>query len=80
MTRLIAALLRAEARAAVDRAATRDAILKWGEQVAQRLHAEAEVRRLVRQVELLQLDVDIATAYAEGLEREMADLLPGGES
>jgi hypothetical protein len=35
------------------------------------MRADDEVRRLTRQVELLQLDVDIVTAYAAGLEQEL---------
>jgi hypothetical protein len=64
-------LARAELAAARDRVIAREALIKWTEQQLARLRADDEVRRLTRQVELLQLDVDIVTAYAAGLEQEL---------
>jgi excisionase family DNA binding protein len=54
-----------------DRVLAREALIKWTEEQFARMRADDEVRRLTRQVELLQLDVDIVTAYAAGLEQEL---------
>lgn len=61
-------VLRAELAAARDRVAASEAMRKWGVEAGHRLFAEAEVRRLADRVATLQLDLDVANGYAEGLE------------
>jgi hypothetical protein len=84
MIRLTLAFFRAarrlEDRAEADRKTAREAMEQWQIEASRRLAAEVEVRRLTDLLRTMTLDFAVTQAYAEGLEREMADLLPGGES